>query len=73
MWEYNSIGKLLIYFGIILLILGGIFYLNTKFPFINKIPGNIIIQRKNFTFYFPLGLCILISIILNIILRIFHR
>lgn len=71
MSEYNDLGKILLYFGIILIVLGGIFLLNEKYPFICKIPGNIIIRRKNITFFFPLVICILISVILNLILRIF--
>lgn len=73
MSEYNDIGKMLLYFGIILIILGGIFLLNGRYPFISKIPGNVIIHRKNITFFLPLGICILISIILNLIFRIFKH
>jgi len=51
---------------------GLIFLLLDKLPsFSFRLPGDILIKRKNFVFYFPLGLCILISIILTLILRIF--
>ncbi|TET08578.1 MAG: DUF2905 domain-containing protein [Candidatus Atribacteria bacterium] len=73
MSEFNLLGKTLLFFGAILIILGGIFLLVGQLPFSGRLPGDILIQRKNFVFYFPLGLCILISIILTIIFRIFKH
>jgi len=71
--EFNIFGKILLFMGIILIVLGGIFLLMGKLPFSGKLPGDIIIHRKNYVFYFPLGLSILISIILTIILQIFRH
>jgi len=73
MSEYSVMGKLLLFFGIILVILGSIFLLNGKYPFLSKMPGNIIIHTKNITFFFPLGFCILVSIVLSFVIRIFNR
>jgi len=73
MSEFNILGKILLFFGVALIILGGIFLLAGKLPFPGRLPGDIIIQRKNFVFYFPLGLCIVISIIFTIIFRIFRH
>ena len=73
MSEFNLFGKTLLFFGIILIILGVIFLLAGKLPFYGRLPGDIVIQRKNIIFYFPLGLCIVISIILTIIFRIFRH
>jgi len=63
------IGKLLIITGIIIS-LAGVFLLifrNSNIPFPGKLPGDIVIQKKNFTFYFPIATSILLSIILSII------
>ena len=73
MSEFNLFGRTLLFFGIVLIILGTTFLLAGKLPFYGRLPGDIVIQRKNFVFYFPLGLCILISIILTIIFRIFRH
>jgi len=73
MSEFNILGKILLFFGVVLIILGGIFLVAGKLPFLNRLPGDIIIQRKNFVFYFPLSLCIVISIIFTIIFRIFRH
>jgi hypothetical protein len=64
---FREIGKLLLIFGGILILLGLFFTFGGKIPFLGKLPGDIIIQRKNFHFYFPLTTCILISLILTII------
>ena len=73
MSEFNILGKTLLFFGVVLIVLGGIFLLAGKLPFTVRLPGDIVIQRKNIIFYFPLGLCIVISIILTIIFRIFRH
>ncbi|HOJ92963.1 MAG TPA: DUF2905 domain-containing protein [Dictyoglomaceae bacterium] len=69
----SFMGKWLILFGIILIILGLIFLFIEKIPFLGKLPGDIKIERKNFVFYFPLTTSILLSLILTIILNIIIR
>ncbi|HZK12356.1 MAG TPA: DUF2905 domain-containing protein [Atribacterota bacterium] len=73
MSELNILGKTLLFFGVVLIILGGVFLLAGKLPFPGRLPGDIIIQRKNIVFYFPVGLCVVISIIFTIIFRIFRH
>lgn len=68
-----QMGKLLIIFGIILAVVGVIFMLSGKIPWLGRLPGDIYIKRKNFTFYFPLATSIIISIILTILFSIFRR
>jgi len=60
-------GKILILFGVLLVILGVIFSFFGKIPYLGKLPGDIYVKKENFTFYFPLATCILISIILSLI------
>ncbi|GAB4116743.1 MAG: hypothetical protein Kow00103_12770 [Candidatus Caldatribacteriota bacterium] len=73
MSEFNLLGRILLFLGIFLVFLGVVFLLAGKFSWPGKLPGDILIQRKNFVFYFPLGLCILLSIILTLIARIFRH
>lgn len=69
----NAIAKILIIMGIMMLVAGLIFLLLGRLPsFSFRLPGDILIKRKNFVFYFPLGLCILISILLTLLFRIFR-
>lgn len=62
--------KLLILIGFFLTFAGLMLLILEKIPFIGKLPGDILIKRKNFTFYFPLVTSILISIILTILLNL---
>lgn len=62
-----DIGRTLILFGISLVIIGGIVMLLGKIPGLGKLPGDILIERKNFTFYFPIVTCLLISLFLSLI------
>ena len=75
--ELGGLGKLLIGFGVVMLILGGIFLLlgnlSGKVPWIGRLPGDIYIQRGNWSFYFPLATSILLSIILTLIFSLFFR
>lgn len=73
MYGFQQIGKLLIAFGLILVVLGGLFLLGDKIPFLGKLPGDIHIQKKNFQLYFPLTTCILLSLLITIIFYLFRR
>ena len=69
----SDLGRLLIVIGVILVILGAVFLLAPKLPWLGKLPGDISFKRGNVSFYFPLGTCILISIILTLIMYLFRR
>lgn len=66
-------GKLLIIFGIFLIILGGILILAPKIPLLGKLPGDIYYRKGNFSIYFPLTTSLLISLILTILLNLIFR
>lgn len=69
----DSLARLLILFGLILAAVGGLILVVGKVPFIGRLPGDIYIQRKNFSFYFPLTTSILLSILLTILFSLFRR
>ncbi len=71
--DTNSLGKILLVFGGILIGLGVFFILFDKIPFLGKLPGDIYIQRKNFSFYFPLATSLLVSVILSLFFWFFSR
>jgi len=73
MSELNPLGKILIFFGVILILVGGVILLAGRIPWIGRLPGDIFIQRKNFSFYFPIATSIIISIILTLIIFILGR
>jgi hypothetical protein len=67
------VGKFFIIFGIIIILLGAVLLLFGKIPWLGRLPGDIIIQRRNFTFYFPLATSIIISIGLTLLFWFFGR
>jgi len=69
----TGLGKTLIYLGILLIVVGLIFSLGGKIPWLGHLPGDIYIQRERFTFYFPLTTCLLISVIITLVLYFFRR
>ena len=69
----DGLGKVLIYAGIALVVLGLLFSLSGIIPWLGHLPGDITIQRERFTFYFPLTTCLLISIIITVVLYLFRR
>jgi len=75
--ELGGLGKLLIGFGVVMIILGGIFLLlgnlSGKVPWIGLLPGDIYIERGNWSFYFPLATSIILSIILTLLFSLFGR
>lgn len=70
--EFSQIGKLLIFSGAVLLIAGILFVILPKIIPFGKLPGDILVRKKNFTFYFPIVTSILLSIILTILFNLFR-
>lgn len=67
----TEIAKTLVTIGLILLLVGGLLWLSANtlrsFP-IGQLPGDILIQKENFTFYFPFTTGLLLSLVLSAIL-----
>jgi hypothetical protein len=63
----QHIGKFLILLGLLISAIGGLLLLSGKIPWVGRLPGDILIQKKNFTFYFPLATSILLSLILTLL------
>jgi hypothetical protein len=69
----NVAAKTLIVFGIIFIVVGILLVLSTKIGWIGRLPGYIHIEKKNFSFYFPVTTCIFLSIIITFILFLVGR
>jgi uncharacterized membrane protein YkgB len=70
---FSSLGKMLIIIGVVIVIIGAALLLGPKIPWIGRLPGDFSYKGKNFTFYFPLGTSILISIVLTLILWLISK
>ncbi len=65
-------GKTLIMIGLIFLIIGGILIIGQKLG-LGKLPGDIYVKKGNFTFFFPIVTCLIISLILTLISNILKK
>jgi multisubunit Na+/H+ antiporter MnhG subunit len=68
----ESVGKLLIGAAVVLIVLGGLFLLLGRLG-IDRMPGDLVFRRGNATFYFPIGLMILLSVVGTIVLNLVFR
>ncbi|QWK20734.1 MAG: DUF2905 domain-containing protein [Hydrogenobacter thermophilus] len=70
----EQMGKFIVLTGVVLVVIGLLMMFAQKLPLgLGKLPGDIVIKRDNFTFYFPLATSILLSIILTLILNLLFR
>jgi hypothetical protein len=67
------LAKSLIMMGLGIAALGVLLWLFSGVPFIGRLPGDIYLKRGNFTFYFPVVTCILISIVISLIFALMRR
>jgi uncharacterized membrane protein YidH (DUF202 family) len=70
---FGALGEMLILLGVFIILIGLLLLIGEKIPWIGRLPGDIIIRKKNFTFYFPLATSILISIILTLLFTLFRK
>ena len=71
--EWQGLGRALIFFGVILSGLGVALLVAPRIPWIGRLPGDIMIERSRFTFYFPLASCLVASVVLSVIMWLMGR
>ena len=71
--DMHNIGKFLIIFGMIIIVIGSVLLFWGKIPFAGRLPGDIMVQKKNFTFYFPLATSIVLSLLLTLLFWVFGK
>lgn len=69
----ESAGKWIIILGVLMVLVGVVWYFfGDKLSFLGRLPGDIRIEKENFRFYFPITTMILVSVLINVILRIIN-
>jgi hypothetical protein len=68
----DTLGRALLVMGVVLTVVGGALLAASKLGW-TRVPGDIVWRKGNFTFYAPLGLMIVISLLLTIALNLFSR
>lgn len=67
-----ELGRTLLILGVILVI-GGLILLGLGKMGVGRLPGDFVVRRGNFTFFFPLATSIIISLVLSLALWLFRR
>jgi hypothetical protein len=71
--ELQGLGRALILLGVMLAGAGLVLLMAPRVPWIGRLPGDILIERQRFTFYFPLASCLVASILLSLAWWLFSR
>ncbi|MCK5581963.1 MAG: DUF2905 domain-containing protein [Candidatus Omnitrophica bacterium] len=69
----QEIAKMLLSVGVVCILAAGVLMVLSKIPGIGKLPGDIIIKKENFTFYFPIATCVLLSFLVSLILFLINK
>jgi hypothetical protein len=73
MSSMNEIGKILVFVGLGIAVVGLLLWMGVGKGWLGRLPGDIELSRGNFRFYFPLATCVLISLVLTLILWLVRR
>ena len=73
MSDLSQIGRILVALGVVLAGLGLLLTFAGKVPGLGKLPGDFVMRRGNVTFYFPLATCVILSLLLTLLFRLFRR
>ncbi len=68
--EFESLGRILLLIGLLIVVLGAVLLLAGRIPVLGRLPGDILIQRDNVSCWFPIATMIILSILLSIILSL---
>jgi uncharacterized protein YybS (DUF2232 family) len=69
----NDLGKFLVIAGLLLVVLGALLWSGVGKNWLGRLPGDIHYSRGNFSFHFPVVTCLIISIVLTLLFRLFRK
>ena len=69
----GELARVMILIGTVLIVIGLVMLVVPRLPFLGKLPGDILIKKERFTFYFPLATSIVISIIISLVLYLINK
>lgn len=69
----HDLGRFLIVLGLVVVLVGALLLVLPRIPWLGRLPGDIVVQRDRFTFYFPLATSIVVSVVLTLLLNLFWR
>jgi hypothetical protein len=69
----GELARIMILIGTVLIVIGLVMLVLPRFPFLGRLPGDILFKKEHLTFYFPLATSIVISIIISLILYLINK
>jgi hypothetical protein len=69
----SDLGRMLIVLGVVVALLGVVLVLAGRVPWLGRLPGDLHVQRDGWSFHFPLGTSILLSLVLTVLLWLVGR
>jgi uncharacterized protein YybS (DUF2232 family) len=69
----NDFGKLLVVVGLLIAAVGAVIWSGVGKGWLGNLPGDVRYTRGNFSFYFPIVTCLLVSLLLTLILWLFRK
>jgi len=69
----SELGRVILVLGLVLVVVGLLLMMGGKVPWLGRLPGDITIQRGSFRFYFPLVTCLLLSLLVTLLFRLFRH
>lgn len=69
----QALGKVILTVGVVFVVLGVLLVLSPKIPYLGKLPGDIHVERRGVHVYFPVTTCIILSLVIMLLVRLFRR
>ena len=69
----DDLGKVLIGFGLLIVLLGVVLVVAGRVPWLGRLPGDIYVRRGNWAFYFPLATSLIVSALVTLVFWILNR
>ncbi|MBM4442084.1 MAG: DUF2905 domain-containing protein [Candidatus Rokubacteria bacterium] len=69
----HDVGRVLVVLGIVLVVVGVVVMLVGRVPWLGRLPGDIHVERGNWSFYFPIATSLLLSVVISLVLYLIGR
>ena len=69
----GDLGRMLLVLGLLIAAAGLVMMVAPRIPWLGRLPGDIHVQRDDFSFHFPIVTCLVVSAILTLVLNLFFR
>jgi membrane protein implicated in regulation of membrane protease activity len=69
----NDLGKFLVIAGTMMILAGVLLWSGFGKGWLGRLPGDVHYSKGDFHFYFPIVTCLIVSVILTLLLRLFGK